>query len=456
LTVILLALLLIGWGLIWYVAHDQAREAERSPWSKSLVLVGPEPEFTPRHALVYRRLTTPDLPVQDPSRAQFMAQLRTSEGGPEFIEALELDYHEYVALLDLPPEQWATLLESGRPPTPGTREVLRGPLARFDLFRLDGEAFQVVGRLRRDLPGLGFGYLLPDDPRLKAAHFSGATVAHAWLLPEAERHVKEGKLKTVGRDAPEILPPLAPAPERDPRLTIAGLALMAIGGSGLQLMLMAKLSRRSVPLLGTALKEIAASPALVTFFHVAYYGLFFAMMWMMISHPLWSLRLNAFLDQSFETGMLAYVRESYVSGDVFQAAFATWAWNYGVATLLLVYLPSLVPVLGAAFGLGKTALSFGMVGAGMSPLWYGMPETLIYHSGTMVLELEAYILTAFIIVAFTAHIIRGIQTWRNGGAARTVHAFKLFAGGALLAGLLLAFAGLYEAATIIAFSGLTP
>jgi hypothetical protein len=450
-----LIVLLAGWGMIVSVARTQSQAVERSPWAKTLVFVGSEPALSPRYPGVVRRLQEDDVPYRSPALEQFTAELNKTPDGREFIAATGLDRNEYVHLLELPADQWPTLLESGRLPTPGAREVLRESLARFERFTLDGEDFTVVGRLRRDLPGMGFGYVLPEHPEMRARHFSGQDVERTWLVPSGLAEVAAGRLDLRAADAPQVISPLAQAPPGHAETTILGLALMAVGGSGLQMLLLAWLSRRRVPIVGAALQELGARPVLLATFHVAYYGLFFLMMWLMIYTPLTNLRIGGLLDQSFESGLLGFVRQSYLAENVPLAAFATWLWNYGVATLALVFLPTLVPVLGMLFGLFKTALSFAAVGCGISPLWLGIPKTLTYHSGTMVLELEAYIVTAFVIVVSTGYFVMGVSTlgWPEG-KRRVLRGAKIFVGGALLVGIMLAIAALYEAATIIAFGGM--
>jgi hypothetical protein len=455
LAVVLLVLLIVGWGIVVAMSRSQAAAVEASPWARSLVVVDREPEFSPRYPLMLRRLEASELPEQDPTMKEFLDTLRQEKDGLELIEAMGLERNEFVEMLDLPQEQWQSLLAGGRLPQPGAPEVLRGALARYERFVMDGVEFAVVGQLRSDVPGLEFGYALPEDAGMRQVHFSGDSVRKAWLLPKGGELVESGKLDLLAKDAPLTVQPLSPAPSRDPKLIVLGLALMAIGGSGLQMLLLAHWSRRRVPVLGPVLREIATRPVLLSFFHALYYGLFFGMMLLLLASPLWNMRINAMVEQSFRSeGILGTVHAAYASGDVAMAAFWTWLWNYGVATVLLVLLPSVVPVLGLLFGLGKTGLSFGVVGAAMSPMWVGMAKTLVYHSGTMVLELEAYIVAAFVVTVFTWYVLSGLATIGTTGKARLATGLKVLGGGAVLVGVMLAIAALYEASTVIAFSGL--
>ena len=156
-----------------------------------------------------------------------------------------------------------------------------------------------------------------------------------------------------------------------------------------------------------------------------------------------------FVRGMFSDGDLAYIGEAYLSGDIIAAANATWMNNYVVQTLGMTLLPSIIPL---ALGMFKTLASLAVVGFAMAPAWMGMSATLIFHSGTMVLELEPYIIAAYVSALWPVWFIKGL---RDGNLwSRTRQWLGLAIAIALLAGVVLYAAGLYEGATLIMFGNL--
>jgi hypothetical protein len=103
-------------------------------------------------------------------------------------------------------------------------------------------------------------------------------------------------------------------------------------------------------------------------------------------------------------------------------------------------------------GVAKNLLSFALVGLALSPVWTGVSEKMTYHAGTMVLELEAYVLVSIVMVLYPWHLLRALTARDDtGGGARIRHALASVASGTLLAGAILALAALYEAVTLIGF-----
>ena len=230
--------------------------------------------------------------------------------------------------------------------------------------------------------------------------------------------------------------------------------------------------------------------------HIFVYGSLFGAMLLGIQEPLLHIVLQEFVAAAFTEGDLAYIGAAYESGNVLLAAAATFANNYLLQTIALTLLASFgVPM----FGLFKTAASVVLVGLAMPPLWTGMAGGFTFHSVTMVLEFEAYIfaciavwlywapavravykrgplwILSFLsaaafslallgIVVGSAGILGGSVTWialalvwsvaewqalpEIGGPLRKER-LQVLGSTAILAGIMLAIAGLYEAATLI-------
>jgi hypothetical protein len=441
-----------GLAMLVAVRGVEERELAASPWGDALIILQEEPPEGEHFALWGRRLSAEEVPPPGPARRQMLDEFRKTADGRELIASMGLERNEWVLLLDLPAERWGSLLQSGRAPVPGKAEAVRGALTRHDGFTVDGQAFEVVGRLRDDIPGMSFAYVLPDHPLLRARLEREKELEAGWLLPEGQSDPELRKLLASPGEA-KVLDPRALTRRSWAVATILALALMAFGGAALQVRLLGWLARRRPRFLGSALEEIERRPVLLWLTHVGYYGLFLGAMVVATAFPLVNLRLMNMIHGQLYEGDLGFIGQAYLSGNILKAAAMTFAWNYGAATVGMVMIPALLPVLGTIWGLFKTALSFGMVGFGMSPLWTGTAEGYTYHSITMTLELEAYIIAAFLIVAYAIRMLGGIVALFEGraevGSAGLARAFAIMGGGTLLVGIMLAIAALYEATSLI-------
>jgi len=83
----------------------------------------------------------------------------------------------------------------------------------------------------------------------------------------------------------------------------------------------------------------------------------------------------------------------------------------------------------------------------MAPLWSGMAWMFSFHSITMTLELEAYIIACVIVVYFWRRVIAGLRDKEL--LPCVIQGFRALGSGIMLTGTMLAIAALYEAATLI-------
>ena len=98
-------------------------------------------------------------------------------------------------------------------------------------------------------------------------------------------------------------------------------------------------------------------------------------------------------------------------------------------------------------GLFKNLLSFGFVGFVMTPLWTGSAAQNTYHSITLTLELEAYVVVTFAVCALPIRVVRG---WQSGEwATQYLAGLRIIVGAVALAGIMLTIAAVYEATTLI-------
>lgn len=411
------------------------------PWSDSLLILGEESPVDDAIPVRLRKVPE-DNYTQNPIVRQLRAMPESREALAEL--GLEEPKRERIALLSAPPERWEDLLESGRLPRRGEPEVLAGELARLDSFALDGRTFRVVGRIRREVSPFIFSFVLPDDPAMRP-YFEEAE--KGWL-------VSADTVERIGRLAPDdpewegvqIVGGFARIPAFLTLGAIAGLAIASLGGA----ILLARLLRRferSVPLfIRPVFAEVGFRPGLYWGLHAVSYGAWFVCMLLALAFPLANLLLVQVVQNVFVSGELEYVGRAYASGNVLVAALATFKQNFFTATLLTGILPSLIFPFWEVF---KNFLSFSILGFAMSPIWADRIPGYTYHSITVVMELEAYILAAFIISAWPLRIL---DAFRSGEVRHIGWGLTVVASGTVLVALILFAAALYEATTLILLS----
>jgi hypothetical protein len=226
--------------------------------------------------------------------------------------------------------------------------------------------------------------------------------------------------------------------------SLLALALCAVGGFLIVRRLFHSLGTRPRAL--TYFQEVVLRPRLFTGLHAGLYGLLFCSMLAGLANPLANYRMVRVLSTVFSEGDLSHVGQAYESGNILLAAWATFYNNFIVQTLLMTFGISVVPF---APGLLKTALSFALVGFVMAPVWAGAAGGLTYHSITMVLELEAYIVACFAVVVWPLRLVDGLRT--DALHLHVRRAAHVVGGAVLLSALMLAIAALYEAVTLITF-----
>jgi len=157
---------------------------------------------------------------------------------------------------------------------------------------------------------------------------------------------------------------------------------------------------------------------------------------------------NNLIISEFDQGSISYIGDALKSKSIFRTTLAVFFNNYVMQTVLLTVGISLIlPMIGIL----KTLLSFLLVGFVMVPSWIGMSGVYSYHSITMTLELEAYVFTCVCVAYFWGSVVDGVLNKDFGGGLK--RGFLALMSGTLLAGIMLAFAGLYESVTLILARG---
>ena len=378
-----------------------------------------------------------------PMQESMVAQARDSLA-EEDVNALALDMTESIMMIEVPAEELEGVLAGGRVPSAGEPEVIAGAFTRLSSFELDGTTFRVVGRLQRGVPGLYFSYLLPADATWHPIFIDNPEATSGWFDPRgAERMVEMDDLEALLEEQ-DILYARAPARLAHVYAVFFGLVLVALGGAIAHVALFRRLAEKRIPFLSPVFVAVRLHGGTVLGMHILMYGSFFTMMLVGIRLPFISIYLQEYIWHTFTEGGLGYIGAAYESGNVLLAAGATFLNNYIVQTVFLtVAISFVVPMIGVL----KTLASFTIVGLGMPPLWAGMAGTFVFHSITMTLELEAYVFACVAVCVFWFHVGKGLI----GGTLKgeLIAGLKVVGSGTLLAGIMLAMAGLYEATTLI-------
>lgn len=228
--------------------------------------------------------------------------------------------------------------------------------------------------------------------------------------------------------------------------TMAGLVLVAAAGYSMATRLCLRPGPARGTLLGPLFREVARRRGLWNTLHALLYVLFFYAMVAGYALPEANYQVIHYVTDIFsKSGDLGYIGDAYASHDILRAALATFENNYIQQTLVMTFLLSLT---GIPLGVLKTFGSFLLAGLALSPIWVGSASGYIFHSATMALEFEGYIIACFAVLVWTIRLYRTLTV--SGGRMRELGGgiAVLFAA-ALASGIVLAVAALYEAATLI-------
>lgn len=439
-----LAVMLAGIALIALMAWIERRVDTRLPWQDAIFAPdAPLPESRQATPVSVRRLPVP-----------FSGKMR------DMWRQLGIDEGEYVVSLTLPQDELRAMLVSGTLPEPGAPEVLAGDLAPRQSFTLDGHTFSVVGKLKRGVAVLKFAYLLPEKDAFGGLFSVNATqgwYAREGRAEEREKRIVPWREKAKARDLdglaeefkknesrPRNVPQALPAVTC---LTALGMLLAVLGGATCQYRILRSTARSSWRILRWIGLEIQAHPRLFMGVNAILHGTLFAGMIAGCLNPVGFHLYGSIIRRECVTGSLGNAGLSFLTGDICTAALYAFTINFFQATLLETILPSMViPFL----GLLRNILRFGLIGFIFAPAESSLPAGLIYHSVTIIVELEAYILASFAGVMFFLNLYRGFKnrTPKQG----LMQGLKTIASAAVVAAIILAIAALYESVTVIGFS----
>jgi len=432
-----LLIALSGVMFLALLAILDARAQEWQRWGDALLYAEPLPIPEDEQILpvILRRLPEPRSPLLD--------TLEETSQGRDAVEKLQLDKGEWVVLLPASDDTLKDLLADGRIPARGRFEALAGDLAHGTSFELDGHEFEVVGRLQRGVGGLAFTFVVPDDETYRPLFAAETGATNGWLDLIGRQRLAAMPTEELDQ-FPKSVGPMTRAGKGVPAGVVLGLVLVALGGSVTYYRVFMRLAARGVRGAQGMLEDVRDRPGLFWGMHVLMYGVFFLMMLLAVKYPIATMRIEHYVGEELSEGSLRHIGAAYASRDVMLAAVVTFAHNYFLATLLYTIVLSLVVPFG---GVIKNLLTFMVVGFAMSPLWLGAAWGMSFHSITMAVELGAYIVASFAVAVLPIRAVEGFSRGEFWPQLR--RGLQTVWGAALISGSMLAFAALYEAATLI-------
>ncbi|MCP4644137.1 MAG: hypothetical protein GY851_27080 [bacterium] len=436
------AMALAGLACIQWAAILEGRAEEGQVWIDAILVTEGTPPWDDTIPVSARVLPGDAFPFED----QVRQGLAEQAGGAEAAEILGLHIREHLVAIDLPADTIQSVLASGRAPEPGKPEVLAGALVRLDEFTIDGTVFTVVGRLQRGATGLAMAYLLPSTPAFDALFEAAQGGTQGWFDPEGLVRLEDAELDEDSDFATFL--GLTPTEGSVTWMAFVGLALVLVGGGGAQVLLFRWLAPRTW-LLRPFLDTLNVYPRALTVAHVVYFGAFLGMTGVAMAFPVMNLRVLTWVTSVFTTGDLRHIGDAYFDKNIIGAAWHTFANNFIDQTFIGVILPgTFVPLLGTAFALLKNLISFSLAGFAMAPIWTRFVLLLTYHSITIVLELEAYVLATFMVTLVPVRLFGALHATRP--LRELARCGAMVVGGTFFIAGMLAFAAVYEAVTLVA------
>jgi len=470
-----LAVLLAGFGLMFFSWWHYQRIANPNPWTEAFMYVGTGQPAADTADLPCEAVRVRSLPISDAWR-DIVRGVRATD--PAMARGMESSLGTEVVWLPLFREELKDAdLASGRMPRPGTDEILAGfDAPHKDVLEAWSRRLTVVGVLDRSVTLFAKGYVVPGDSAGKDLfEASGGEVSDGYILRLTAREAVQPQMrKRLAAAFPaakfhatagtvRVAPPhsrlgagtqtfhakagtvrVAPGPYY---LYLGGMALLFLGGSALFIRLYGWLAG-VIPFawLRAPLEAARAWPRLLAGLHGLIFGtLIVAAALVYLVPPVQDFLLAA-IGQAVESGKgpLGVAGKAYLGGSIPWAAAVTLAVNFFIGSLAYITLPSLVI---PGIGVLGTLFRGLMIGTLLAPTMLALSTTMMLHSLTVLVEMEAYVLAAFFAALIPIYIFRkaeGPTWWRRYGRALLLN---LEANAIIF--IILAVVALYEATEVI-------
>ena len=357
--------------------------------------------------------------------------------------------NKVILLPDFEQQFTKDMLESGRLPARGSNEVL----AEFstslpDRITIGDQSLLVVGALKKTNSMMQDAYYAADDLAIRdMIDLGGELLLEGSLFSLSDLdNVKD--LKKLFPRAKFTAIVGSPRMERGAYYNyVGGIMLFLLGGFAflIQCYIFAA-GRITNAWLGPPLAEIAGHWKLFTLLHAVFLVCYFAGLMLIYELPLVQDILLASVrgELQNESSLLGTAGKAYGSGSIPLAALTTLGINFFAGSILVITLPSfLVPGIGL-FMLLLRATVWGIV---LSPALMVLAGTMIFHSGTLLLEGEGYILAAFFAILVPIYLFSPSAGEKLG--TRYKRALMINIKGNIVVFIVLAIAATYEAIEVI-------
>jgi hypothetical protein len=447
-----LAVLLAGFGLMLFSWWHCQRIANPNPWTEAFMFVGQGEPAADTADLPCEAVRVRSLPISDVWR-EIVRSVRATD--PAMARGMESSLGGEVVWYPRFRDAFKDAdLASGRMPRPGTDEILAGfDAPHKEVLEAWGWRLTVVGVLDRSVALFAKGYVVPGDAADKDLfEASGGEVSDGYILrltaheavqpamrkrlvaafPAAKFRVEAGTVR------------VAPGPYY---LYLGGMALLFLGGSALFIRLYGWLAG-VIPFawLRAPLEAARAWPRLLAGLHGLIFGtLIVAAALVYLVPPVQDFLLAA-IGQVIASGRgpLGVAGKAYLGGSIPWAAAVTLAVNFFIGSLAYITLSSIVI---PGIGVVGTVFRGLMIGVLLAPSMLALSTSMLPHSLTVLVEMEAYVLAAFFAALIPIYIFRkaeGPTWWRRYGRALLLN---LEANAVIF--IMLAVVALYEATEVI-------
>ena len=369
-----------------------------------------------------------------------------SESGKSF----SLNHQQMLILLPDFKQRFAeNMLESGKLPGPGTKEVLADPhTSSQDRIMAGDEKLPVVGVLKKtDSLHLDACYAADDPAMRNLLEKNGKTLVEGYLISLDDLK----KMQDVKKQFPrKELTPITGLQRMNKAAYYnyaLGVLLFLSGGSGLLIKSYMFAARRITNAwIGAPLAEINRHWKLFSLMHAVYFGLFLIGMLVIYEAPLLQDFFLAVIGGQIESesGLLGVAGTAYESRNVAVAAVVTLLINFFAGSLLVITLPSvIVPGIGVLMAVFRATVW----GIALAPSYMVLAGGMIFHSGTLLLEGEGYILASFFALLVPIYLFSPKEGENIG--ARYARAVLMNLKGNIIVFIVLAVAAAYEAIEVI-------
>jgi hypothetical protein len=339
--------------------------------------------------------------------------------------------------------------ESGRLPEPGTKEVLADPhTSSRDPIMIGDEKLTIAGVLKTtDSLHLDACYAA-DDPAMRSMlEKNGKTLVDGYLISSDDLKKIEDVKKQFPRKELTAITGLQRMNKAAYYNYALGELLFLSGGSGLLILIYLFAARRLANAwIGAPLAEISRHWKLFSLMHAVYFGLFLIGMLAIYEAPLLQDFMLAAIGGQIEnkSSVLGVAGTAYESRNIAVAAVVTLLINFFAGSLLVITLPSvIVPGIGVLMAVFRAT----MWGILLAPSYMSLAWGMIFHSGTLLLEGEGYILATFFALLVPIYLFSPREGENVG--ARYARAVLINLKGNIIVFIVLAVAAAYEAIEVI-------